>query len=277
MNALGLSPTNKPLPTSPQSQETDSEVMRLHAMLCRYINSSLPPIVISNIHAWVVVAYARRGTLGEPRILLWRHDDVGGPYLPVEDPWDEPDEQHQPWVSAYLPLLQKSFLDAERAEIVGRLTIERFKKQPGLYRETTLEVCAERPEEYDQVAYRTYLVRSSDFKVHLSERGVPESLVVAYRLSPMPRYVWVIEAVDRQLRREGQPDVLGEVLLDATLTQFEPRTDPASLMALHIDNVAQISGVDQGPDSRPSLPRGAVYWSGCPALRGGFLGWPWGR
>jgi hypothetical protein len=263
MNALGLSPTNKPLPETREDNRL-REAMRLHAMLCRYINSSLPPIIISRDHAWVVSAYARRGTWENPMIRLWRHDDVRGPYLPVDDPWDPQEAEVQPWVTTYLPLLPKSFIDAERAEIVGIQAIDRFRRT-AVYEGTTLAECDRREDERDQPTLRTYLAHSSQFKSELSARGMPDQLALAYRLTPMPRYVWVIEVVDRQRRSAGEPDVIGEVLLDATLTQFEPKSD-ASLMALHVDNFAQISGVDQGPDRRASLPRGEAYGTGCPPL-----------
>jgi hypothetical protein len=32
----------------------------------------------------------------------------------------------------------------------------------------------------------------------------------------MPRWIWVVELVDRRLRKEGKPAVLGETIIDAT-------------------------------------------------------------
>jgi hypothetical protein len=265
MTALGLSPTMKPLQSTSIADE-NAGILRLHGMICRYINSGLPPIVISNIHAWVVVAYARRGSTEDPTIQLWRHDDARGPYMPVSDPWSEPELAHQPWVSVYLPLLPKAFVDAERAEIVGRTWINEFAKNAA-YQGTTLETANCRTDMHDHATFRTYLIRSSDFKQGLSSRGMPQQLAITYRLAAMPRYIWVIEIVDRMRRRNGEADVLGELLLDATLTQFEPLSDPASVLALHVDNFAFLTGVDQAPATRPSLPVGTVYESGCAALR----------
>jgi hypothetical protein len=266
MTSLGLSPTSKPLAETPDENETLGN-LRLHGMICRYVNSSLPPIVISTTHAWVVVGYSRRGTLKEPLIHLWRHDDARGPYIEVPDPWNEPAQEHQPWLTVYLPLLPKAFVDAERAEVVGRAFISQVAQVSSIFTGTTLEVAANRQEDYDRHTCRTYLVRSSVFKQGLSNRGVPERLAAALRLSAMPRYIWVIEVVDRKLRREGKPDVIGEVVLDATLTQFEPLSDPATVMCLHVDNFAFITGVDQAPALRPSLPSGVIYRSGCPVLQ----------
>ena len=268
MTTLKLSPTNKPLPQTAADDEGAGS-LRLFGMVCRHINSALPPIVISESHAWVVVAYARRGTVENPMIQLWRHDDARGPYMPVGNPWAEPEKAHQPWVSVYLPLPPKSYIDAERAELVGRAWVDQLSSS-GVCTGTTLEVANKRPHPHDQATVRTYLTRSSAFKQGLAARGVPEQLAIALRLSPMSRYIWVIEVVDRERRRAGLPDVLGEVILDATLTQFEPLSDPASVMALHVDNFAFITGVDQAPAVRPSLPVGVIYGSGCPVLPPGL-------
>jgi hypothetical protein len=77
----------------------------------------------------------------------------------------------------------------------------------------------------------------------------------------MPRYVWVVEIVDRYRRSMGQPDVLGEIVIDATLTQFEPL---AAVMALHVDGFAFVTGVDQSPAVQQNLPTMQVYRTGCP-------------
>jgi hypothetical protein len=265
MTVLGLSPAQKPLAGTPEENEA-AGLLRLHAMICRYVNSSLPPIVISDTHAWVIAGYARRGSTEDPRIHLWRHDDAAGPYIEVPDPWNEAEEAHRPWLSVYLPLLPKAFVDAERAELVGKNFVKQFTNS-GLVEGTTFATAEARGDEFEGPTYRTYLVPSTRFKRDLTRRGVPERLAAAVRLSPMPRFVWVIEVVDRRLRNEGEPDVLGEVVLDATLTQFEPLNDPASVLLFHVDDVALLTGVDQAPALRLSLPRGVIYRTGSPVLQ----------
>jgi hypothetical protein len=264
MERLGLSPTRKDLPQS-QAEELVAGNLRLYGIVCRYINSSLPPVVISESHAWVMVAYRRTASAGNSVIQLWRHDDARGPYLPVDDPWNEPERAHQPWLAVYLPLLPKAYLDAERAEVVGRAWVGYFENS-ALYAGTTLEAANQRPNTLDQATLRTFLLTSTEFKQNVAARGVPDELAAAYRLAPMSRYVWVIEVVDRQRRAAGQPDVLGEVVLDATLTQFEPLNDPASVLAMHIDNFTYLSGVDESAASQPSVAPGQAYRSACPAL-----------
>lgn len=264
MDSLGLSPSRKALP---ESQDDDREAgnLKLHGMLCRYVNSSLPPIVISNTHAWVVVAYLRKRSDDGRAVQLWRHDDKQGPYLPVGNPWNEEDLSYRPWQSAYLPLLPKAYLDAERAEVVGRFWVRHFRNSTA-FEGTTLDIADQRAAKEEGATCRTFLLTSTQFKQNLIARGMPAVLASAYRLAPMSRYIWIIEVVDRLRRSQREPDVIGEIVLDATITQFEPLDDPSAILAMHIDTFAFISGVDHAPASSLDIPPGHVYKSACPAL-----------
>lgn len=264
LTSLGLSPTSKALPATPEDQASAGG-LGLFAILCRYVNSQLPPIVISNSHAWTIVAYERKPSPGNSAITLWRHDDASGPYLRVEDPWHEASPAHNPWAAAYLPLLPKAYIDAERAEAVGRTWMSQFVRSSN-YEDSTLAETNGRPDFLEQSTLRTYLVQSSTFKRELRSRGVPEELAAPMRRAEMSRYLWVIEVVDRKARAEGKPDVLGEILLDATLTQFEPQSDPSAITAFHLDSVGWISGIDGAEHTLLSLPKGLRYRTGCPPL-----------
>jgi len=57
-NALGLSPGLVHLPPD-RAENDDAGMLTLGGILCRYVNSQAPPIVISQAHAWVVVGYRR--------------------------------------------------------------------------------------------------------------------------------------------------------------------------------------------------------------------------
>jgi hypothetical protein len=111
-----------------------------------------------------------------------------------------------------------------------------------------------------------FLLTSTQFKQNLIARGIPAVLASAYRLAPMSRYIWIIEVVDRLRRSQREPDVIGEIVLDATITQFEPLDEPSAILAMHIDTFAFISGVDHAPASSLDIPPGHVYKSACPAL-----------
>lgn len=265
METLGLSPASKNLPGS-SADELASRSLRLYGMACRYINSSLPPIVISHTHAWVLVAYRRTSSAGNDKIQLWRHDDARGPYLPVDDPWNEPEKSHQPWTAMYLPLLPKVYLDAERAETMGRAILNAFRKTSALYSGSPVQAADNRTDEDERCTARTFLMTSTRFKQGVVGRGVPDELAAAYRRTPMSRYIWVVEIVDRLQRSGEQPDVIGEIILDSTLTQFEPLGDPNATLAVHIGAWAFIPGVDQSPASQLNLPNPTPYVSACPLL-----------
>ncbi len=262
MENLGLSPTSKNLPKN-SAEETAAKGLRIYGMACRYLNSSLPPIVISSTHAWVLVAYRRAPSAGNALIQLWRHDDARGPFLPVDDPWNEPEVAHQPWQAMYLPLLPKVYLDAERAETMGRSLLAAFRAS-GLYSGSVLKAADARTLEEERATARTYLVTSSSFKQRLTQRGLDPELAAAYRRTPMSRYIWVIEIVDRLQRKAGQPDVLGEIVLDSTLTQFEPLSDPNCALALHVGSFAFIPGIDQSANRQLHMSGPQPYLSGCP-------------
>lgn len=184
LTTLGLSPSVLNLPEDRDADATAGH-LSLHDVLCRYINSAMPPIVTSQVHAWVVTAYLRRPSEGHRRIQLWRHDDIYGPYLPVSSPWSEPNPAHRPWSTVYLTLLPKVYLDAERAEAVGRSWVASFCSSKH-YTGTTIEQADLRKDHDEQKTLRTYLVDSRDYKQRLKERRVPEALAAAYRLTFMP-------------------------------------------------------------------------------------------
>ena len=89
LTSLGLSPSILDLPSEPEADKL-AGYLSLYGVLCRYITSAMPPIVTSDVHAWVVTAYRRRSSESHGPIQLWRHDDVRGPYLPVNDPGTNP-------------------------------------------------------------------------------------------------------------------------------------------------------------------------------------------
>ena len=57
---------------------------------------------------------------------------------------------------------------------------------------------------------------SNHFKDGLVDRRVPVNQAAILRRASMSRWIWVVEAVDRSLRRQGKPAVIGEVVVDAT-------------------------------------------------------------
>jgi hypothetical protein len=233
--------------------------LTLYGVLCRYVNSDLPPIVVSTCHAWVVVGWDRRASDGHKRLTLWRHDDARGPYIRVDDPWNEPDEAHREWKFVLPPLMPGMNVDAERAEATGAAWLTHAIKQwstdgngdPGRAADAL---------DADELAFQTYAVASNDFKVRLRERGVDPALVQLYRTTHLPRYVWVIEAIDRTARDASEPCVLGEVILDSTHASPDLRPLPGAL-CVHVEGIAISVAPDHGTVRQVDVTNTSAYLS----------------
>src|SRR5207302_515679 len=72
------------------------------------------------------------------------------------------------------------------------------------------------------LALRTYAIASESFKCELPNLGVDPRHVAAYRLTRLPRHVWIVEFVDRRLREAEKPCVLGEAVVDSTSSDLDP-------------------------------------------------------
>lgn len=251
MSRLGLAPSQLKAP--PKGGTPGLPGMTLYGIICRYLNSDLPPIVVSDQHAWVVVAWKREPSAGHDKLTLWRHDDAAGPYIRVDDPWNEPQRQHQPWASVIPPLLNKMYIDAERAENSGLIWLR------SLARSGHFPLAAD-ADAADALTFRTYAVRANDYKRRLSQRQMDPQLTRLYRLAHMPRYVWVVEAVDRRARDAGKPDVLGELLLDATMSEVTSLLDPG-VLAVNLEATAFTTGPDYRVTRHVPLASAALYLS----------------
>lgn len=222
---LGLSPGSEPLPKS-REESRAADGQSLPAVLCRYVNSQMPPIVMSATHVWVVVGYSTDAEFrGHDSIRFFRHDDVMGPYLPVSDPWNEISPEYRQWIAAYPPLPRKCYLVADRAELLGEFAF----KEAGI-----------------DCGRRTYAIKSSDFKHGLEARGVPPEVAASYRLESWPRWIWVVEALDREKRAKGVPDVVGEAIFDATMAEVPSGPNGAlredgPLLAIHAAGVLMLA------------------------------------
>lgn len=163
---------------------------------CRYLNSGMPVIAAAGEHAFVLTGYRRirrRGRTDEIRFM--RNDDEVGPYQEVP-PWRH--DSYEPWLFLLAPLPAKVYLPGEKAEILGRGILQ-----------------AASPSSSD-ISYRSTVLQSTDFKQRISRSGVGTAIAEMYGWRQLPRWIWVVEAIDRSRRRAGRPCVVGEVVIDAT-------------------------------------------------------------
>lgn len=69
-----------------------------------------------------------------------------------------------------------------------------------------------------QLTYRTYAIRATDFKAGLEKRGLPPELCTRYRRANWPGFIWVVEALDQRRFSNGEPSGIGEAVIDSTAT-----------------------------------------------------------
>ena len=173
----------------------------LQSIACRYLNGGLPVIVAGRGHAWVLVGYNRAPGTDDPRIQFIRQDDEAGPYQVVPDFIFD---SYSPWQFLIVPLPPKLYVPGEEAELVGERWLAASFDRDGL------------PFDLDSYALRTTAMLSNEYKGGLEGRGVPAAQAAILRRASMSRWIWIVEAVDRSLRDQEEPAVVGEVVVDAT-------------------------------------------------------------
>lgn len=210
---------------------------RIVAIACRHLNSGNPILVGTHNHAFILCGYRRSNQPQPGWIEFIRHDDQAGPYLLVHNVLNDVDQRtgksYGPWRTMHVPVPDKLWLAPEAAERKGGQFLLNASNQiasaagdplPFTPLQDLINV--------KQLALRTYAIRSNDFKANLAARTTSEAIQTEYRLARFPRFIWVVEAIDRQLRKAGKPCVVGEAVLDATSSDHDPQE-----IALHIHGV----------------------------------------
>lgn len=172
----------------------------LQSIACRYLNGGLPVIVAGQGHAWVLVGYKRSHEEDDSRIVFLRQDDEVGPYQEVPN---FNFDTYSPWEFLIVPLPAKLYVPGEEAEAVAERWLAAAFARDGMILD-------------ERYALRTTAMLSNDFKAGLEERNFPVNQAAILRRASMSRWIWVVEAVDRDLRQQELPAVVGEVIVDAT-------------------------------------------------------------
>jgi hypothetical protein len=208
--ALGMPPVVYDMSSKPPGES-------LQRLACRYLNSGLPVIVAGPGHAFVLIGY-RREHAGQPdeMLVFLRHDDEVGPYQVVDN---FVDDFHGPWEYLLVPLPAKVYMPGEDAEAIGTEHLKSSIAEDPSAEAQDLLARIERKE----VTFRSTVLPSNAFKLGLTERAVPEPLASVYRRVHLSRWVWVVEAVEKEARRTGRPCVLADAVIDATDHQRDMR------------------------------------------------------
>jgi hypothetical protein len=234
---------------------------RITAVACRHMNSGYPVLVGTSDHAFILCGYRRTNQPQPGWIEFIRHDDQAGPYLVVKDVLNDIDPDtgkvYGPWRTMHVPLPEKLWLAPEAAERKGgHFLVNASQQIAGVAAQPLpftplLDLIAA-----NRLALRTYAIRSNDFKRDLDARGLPTAIRREYRLARLPRFIWVVEAIDRQLRQAGAPCVLGEAVLDGTSSDHAPEE-----IALHVHGVMWLQQTS-GNVRFPILGNAQPYVSG---------------
>lgn len=249
-------PTPPPLPPGAPVPAAGTWDHRIVPVACRHLNSGHPVLIGTSNHAFILCGY-RRNQVHAGWIEFVRHDDQAGPYLFVQDVLNDVDPHsgkvYGPWRTMHVPVPEKLWLAPGAAEKKGGLFLLRASQQISALAGanppfTPLQdlIAANR------LALRTYATPSNNFKALINERGLPTRIRREYRLARLPRFVWVVEAIDRDRRAAGAPCVLGEAVLDATSSDHAPEE-----IALHVHGIMwlqQTSGKMRFPIIGDSTP-----------------------
>jgi hypothetical protein len=234
---------------------------RIIPVACRHLNSGNPVLVGTQDHAFILCGYRRVSTPQPGWIEFVRHDDQTGPYRLVTNVLVDIDavtgKVYGPWQTMHVPLPDKLWLAPEAAERKGGEYLASASRQianaAGGPAFTSLEDLASSK----RLALHTYAMRSNAFKEKLRTRGLPTAVRREYALARLPRFVWVVEAVDRQLREGGPRCVLGEAVLDATSSDHAPQQ-----LALHIHGIMWLQ-------QTPGNVRFPIFGDAVPYVTGG--------
>jgi len=263
----GRLPWQPPDPTPQPGMAGGEWDTRVFAVMCRHLNGGYPVLVGTYDHAFVVIGWSR-DPADPAHILFVRHDDQRGPYLPVHNPLNDIMTQmdglphaYGPWRTLQVPLPPKLWLAPENAEHKAGIFLAQAISAPlaaALLRHTgdTIEdlptlIAA------GHIALRTYASPSEAFKRNIVGLGMDPVHVRAYRMARLPKHVWVVEVIDRRLRQQNQPSVLGEALVDATSSDSFP-----DVVAYRLHGALIVQTTRR-------TPRGPTLGSRMPTIPGG--------
>ena len=215
----------------------------LTATVCRYLNSGLPIIIARNVdnHTQVVVGYLRASDLtkADSKTSDGSHSDVTaflvsddqeGPFelVYVDEIIDEllAEELNN---EVFIPLPDAVWLSGDTAEALGVSIVQRMadtrveqldgsSEEGGAASDEFREFAETLSSGVESFTVRTYVTAGTDFKHSAATRMDGDlAMVNAIRRLQLPRFVWVCEVIDRNLRAtRNQPSVVATIVLDAT-------------------------------------------------------------
>lgn len=244
--------------------------------IIRYLDSGLPVVIaLADLgekigHAITAVGFVeaqgppcRAGATYEAFVrALIVHDDQRGPYRLM--PLGQDDIRHLPKerllvhgqqvltvesaaTHMFVPLPQRVFLPADRADTVVRDFLEQYVKLAGsgmldrIKTDYGQDAAATVRSFYDLVAggrliRRTYLTSAGRYRHHLAQGDLTDEIKAELLVRHLPHFIWVTELIspdDPPGQGDGPRKMLGHMVVNATSS-----TDPSSdLLVAHLPHV----------------------------------------
>ncbi len=195
----------------------------------RYLNSGMPVMAVTRGRSLLVLIGYRwfdGASTIEPTHFVC-HDCEVGPYQIVES--TNIDEE-QNWEQLIIPCPADVLVTGEVAEELGKARIRRaFESKGNGESGGFFETLIPSFDEPARIVFRSTLVHSNQFKAGVRDRGASPLLEGLYRRLTMPRWIWVVEAVQIDSQIEDDLVVVSEILIDAT-----ERTRDLTFVAMRI-------------------------------------------
>lgn len=197
---------------------------------CRYLNSGLPVMLLSQSHAKVLIGYGREE--GSDRLFFVCHDDAKGPYRAIQgiealaDPLQDEDSVGPEDRRLVVPLPGRIYLAGEAAERAARSFFRNeLNNRPELAAQRELF-------EQGHLRLRTYVTEIADYRRSLRARGLPAEIAGLHARMIASHWIWVTELQDTRLAERGKKCVVGELVVDSTSDDRTPHLLFANLPSI---------------------------------------------
>lgn len=234
-------------------------VETLTTTIARYLNSGFPVIFSRADHTQLICGYLRNHELDtEPTdgsvAAFVAHDEGLGPYQ-VIDLAEFIHESEDATLIVPLPwglALSGSDAEALGAEVFRRQCDALIRDTAALEQKrlgamTVRNVVEVRAQMHNhELALRSYACWASDFKRSLQQRSSSTDLIRKLSSARLPRFIWVVEVIDRARRAERESPVVGEVIIDGTATSFDLAPELAVRVPGHVSVRDPVTGTEEG-------------------------------
>lgn len=243
-------------------------VENLVATVCRYLNSGLPVILNIDEHSRLICGYLRNLDLSptgeapskEVSAFIFHNDEVG-PYIvqSIDDLLDEIDDDDTASFSVLTPLPTGLWLSDLVAEIAAVQLLSSLAMDYITYRSEWVESGSDALRDLfeavtelgqgQRYSLRTFAITASDFKPDYAARVDDPIASKVCGYAPMPKYIWVSEVHDRDLRDQGLPATVATVVFDGSAVSRDGVNRPPDPLFVHVPGRVTAMNADSEGDA----------------------------